>query len=275
MAAVERVERSALSARYYLFRGSRFFKSDNARASVSTLHRFAMRMESAGRMNTRKPFLGLLQRRQLIVPTWRGWLLMFLVVGVAGMIVVRGAYGFLAVNDPLPGDILVIEGWSPDHIIEGAVDEYRKSHYERICLTGGPIEFGNAMREHKTYAEYAKAFCLKLGVPAEVLHTIPALPVERDRSYAEAVAFRQWLRDHDAMDAKINIAGNGPHSRRTRLVYAKALGPKVRIGISNIEERNFDPKRWWASSAGFKNVTGEAIAYFYVWLFFSPPKLEQ
>ena len=77
-----------------------------------------------------------------------------------------------------------------------------------LLTVSGPIEFGNPLLEHKTYAEYAKAMCLKLGVPAEALHAIPASPVERDRSFASALAFRQWLREHNAMDSKINIAGN-------------------------------------------------------------------
>ena len=204
------------------------------------------------------------------MPTWRGWLVLLLVAGAAAAFVMRGLYGFLAINDPLPGGILVVEGWSADYVIEGAVDEYRQGHYERICLTGGPIEFGNAMREHRTYAEYAKAFCLKLGVPAQALDAIPAPAAERDRSYASALALRQWLREHGATDAKLNIAGNGAHSRRTRLVYEKALGPGVRIGISNLGEKNFDPKAWWKTSEGFRVVVDETIAYTYARLIFSP-----
>ena len=221
-------------------------------------------------MMERKYFLGLVQRRQCIVPTWRGWMLLLLVIGAGATLVVRSLYGFLAINDPLPGGILVIEGWSSDYVIESAVDDFRKSHYERICLTGGPIDFGNAMREHKTYAEYARALCMKLGVPSEALHAIPAPAVERDRTYASALALRQWLRDHGAMDEKINIAGNGAHARRTRLIYEKALGPGVRVGISNAKEINFDPKVWWKSSQGFRNVLDETIAYIYARLFFSP-----
>ena len=225
-------------------------------------------------MNPKKPFLGLLQRRQCIVPTWRGWLLLLLVIGLTGVFIVRNLYGFLAVNDPLPGDILVIEGWSSDYVIEGAVEDFRKSQYKRICLTGGPIEVGNALREHKTYAEYAKAMCVKLGLAAEVLHAIPAAAVEKDRSYASALALRKWLYENGAADAKINIAGNGAHSRRTRLIYEKALGPGVRLGISNEPERTFDPKRWWASSQGFRIVMDETIAYTYARFFFSPKPQE-
>lgn len=221
-------------------------------------------------MNTRTPYLGLLRQRQCIVPTWRGWLVLLLVFGVAGTLVVRNLYGFLAINEPLPGGILVVEGWSPDYVIEAAAEEFRRAQYERICLTGGPIEFGNALREHKTYAEYTRAMCMELGVPSEALTAIPAPAVDRDRSYASALALRQWLRDHGAMDSKINIAGNGAHSRRTRLLYEKALG--VRVGISNVDEMSFDSKRWWASSSGFRSVLDEVIAYLYARFVFSPPK---
>ena len=223
-------------------------------------------------MNSKKPFLGLLKRRKCIVPTWRGWLLLLLVLGGIGIVVVRGLYGFLAIHDPLPGGTLVIEGWSPDYVIEGAVDEFRKSHFDRICLTGGPIEFGNAMSEHKTYAAYGLALCLKLGLPAESLNAVPAPGVEKDRSYASALSLAQWFREHGVTDRRINIAGNGPHSRRTRLVYEKALGSEMKIGISNVEELTFDSKRWWASSQGFRIVLDETIAYTYARFFFSPPK---
>lgn len=204
------------------------------------------------------------------MPTWRGWLLLALIIGIGATLAVRNLYGFLAVDDPLPGGILVIEGWSSDYVIEGAVKDFRNGRYERICLTGGPIEFGNAMREHRTFAEYAKAFCLKLGVPPDAMDAIPAPPAERDRSYASALALRHWLREHDALDAKINIVGNGAHSRRTRLVYQKALGPGMRVGISNVAEMTFDSDAWWKSSQGFRTVLDETIAYTYARLFFSP-----
>ncbi len=206
------------------------------------------------------------------MPTWRGWLLLLLVFGTAAVLFVRNVYWFLAVNDPKPGGFLVIEGWSPDYVLEWAVADFRKSNYRKICLTGGPIEFGNAMREHRTYAEYAKAMCLKLGLAEDVLQALPARAVERDRSYASAIALRDWLRGQGMAEATINIAGNGPHSRRTRLVYEKALGPKVRVGISNAEERTFDPNRWWASSGGFRVVVDEWIAYCYARFFFHPPQ---
>jgi len=193
------------------------------------------------------------------------------VLAIAGTVFIRGIYGFLASQHPLPGGILLVEGWSSDYVIEAAVDEFHRNHYDAICLAGGPIEWGHALREQKTFADYAKATLLKMGLPAEVLHSVPAPAVERDRSYTSALSLRKWLKDRGAVGAKVNIIGNGPHSRRTWLLYEKALKGVAEVGIIGIAEADFEPHRWWASSEGFRTVTGELIGYVYARLLFFPP----
>lgn len=207
--------------------------------------------------------------------TWRGWLLLLLVLVTAFVVFVRNVYGFLAVNDPRPGGILVIEGWSPDYVIEHAVELFRRGQHGKICITGGPIEEGNQLRAYRTYAECGREICLKLGVPAESLHAVPAVAAERDRSYASALALRRWLAEQRLRVATINIVGNGTHSRRTRLVYEKALGPGVSVGISNAGELTYDPSRWWTSSSGVRAVVDELVAYVYARFFFHPAPAQQ
>ena len=46
------------------------------------------------------------------------------------------------------------------------------------------------------------------------------------------------------------------------------MGPGVKVGIIAVEPQDYDPRRWWASSAGFRAVTDEAIAYLYARLIF-------
>lgn len=223
-------------------------------------------------MKNPKPLLGLLCRRELLVPSWKGWLALLLAAAVLSLVAMRGAYGFLAVNDPLPGEILVLEGWSPDFTIAEGLAEFQRHHYREFIVTGGPIEIGNSLIDYKTYADLGTATLIKWGVPSDAIHTVAAPPVERDRSYASGVAVRKWLHEHGIQAAKINIMGNGSHARRTRLVYQMAFGGEAKVGISTSPEKDFDPNRWWASSQGFKAIIGELIAYTYTRLFFSPPK---
>ena len=206
------------------------------------------------------------------MPTWRGWIVLLLLLGVAGMVVLRGIYGFLAVNEPVRNGILVVEGWSPDYVTFGAVEEYRCDGYKMICVTGGPIEFGNALREYRTYAECGRAVLLKAGVSEDAMHAVPADPVERDRTFASAVALKRWIGQSGTVERRVNIMGNGPHARRTRLLYEKALGPEFQVGIFNVEERTFNPKEWWKTSQGFRAVADEAIAYAYARFAFFPAK---
>jgi hypothetical protein len=66
---------------------------------------------------------GLLRRRECLVPTWRGWVVLALVVAGAIYAGIHGAYPFLAVNDPKPGGVLVVEGWAADYAFVAVVAE--------------------------------------------------------------------------------------------------------------------------------------------------------
>jgi hypothetical protein len=53
------------------------------------------------------------------------------------------------------------------------------------------------------------------------------------------------------------------YARRTRLVYQRTMGNRVRVGVLSLVERSNDPKRWWVSSQGVRTVLDEALAYTY------------
>ena len=182
-------------------------------------------------MKNPRPLFGLLRRRELFVPTWKGWLALLLAVSVAGFAVMRGAHAFLAVNDPLPGGILVLEGWSPEFTIAEALAESQRNHYQEFIITGGPIEVGNSLIEYKTYADLGMATLAKWGVQPGAIHVVPAPFVEKDRSYASGVVVRKWLHERGIKPAGINIIGNGSHARRTRLVYQMAFGDEAKVGL--------------------------------------------
>ena len=71
------------------------------------------------------------------------------------------------------------------------------------------------------------------------------------------------MREHGVAANALNIITSGAHSRRTRLIFEKAFGDGVAVGVIASRDRDFDPRRWWTSSSGFRTVTGEIIAYLY------------
>jgi hypothetical protein len=67
----------------------------------------------------------------------------------------------------------------------------------------------------------------------------------------------------------------GAHARRTRLLFQKALGPDIKVGVIAIETRNYDGRHWWRSSTGVREVLTEGIGYLYSKFFFHPADPER
>ena len=219
----------------------------------------------------RKPGWGLFHRRPCPVPTIRGCLVLFIFGVVTSIAAIRGVYPFLAVNDPVPEGVLVVEGWGPDYAMEAARAEFSRHHYERLFVTGGPIEKGAAFSEFKTTAELSAATLIHLGMDSNVVQAVPTPDVRQDRTFASAVALKRSLLRRGALPAKINVMSLGVQSRRTRLLFEKALGRETKVGIVAVESRTYDPKHWWQTSQGFRVVSDEVVAYLYARLVFRPP----
>jgi hypothetical protein len=215
-------------------------------------------------------FCGLLRRRSCIVLTWRGWLVLFALAVVALLSTAKTIYPFLAVNAPVRGDILAAEGWLTDYAIQEAMAEFRRHSYRVFYVTGGPLERGAPLSEHKTFAELGASIAARFGMPANVVVAVPAPEVRQDRTFAAAVALRRWLQQHGSLPAKLDVVSGSTHARRTRLLYARAFGRETQVGVICIATRHYDSKRWWSSSAGVREVIDETFAYLYARFFFRP-----
>lgn len=215
-----------------------------------------------------KRCLGLVRRRQCLVPTRRGWLVLGLMVVVGFLVCWRGSYPFLALNAPVKADVLVVEGWSADYGLEAAMTEFKRGGYQKLFVTGVPLERGAPLSEYKTYAELGAASVAHMGMLTNLVQAVPAPKVQRDRTYASAIALRSWFEAHDGVPARINVVTIGAHSRRSRLLYAKAFGNSCEIGMIAVPDEGFPANRWWAYSQGVRTVVDEGVAYLYVRLFF-------
>ena len=71
-------------------------------------------------------------------------------------------------------------------------------------------------------------------------------------------------------ETNIHLITTGPHGRRSRLLFQKALGKDYHVGITCLEDSGYDPDHWYLYSQGVRKVLGEWIAYTYAKLFFHP-----
>ncbi len=213
-------------------------------------------------------FWGLLRQRECLVPTWRGCGFFLLVVGICSLVVGRHLHSFLSMNEPVESGVMAVEGWTGDYALEQAMRHFKTGNYEKIYVTGGPIEWGAPLSEYKTYAARGAAVLLKLGLSTNVVQAVPAGRVRADRTYAAGLALHDWARDHQVKLTKVQLVSEGPHARRSRLLFARALGPGVKVGITAVPVTDYDPDHWWRSSAGVRGVIGELLAYAYAKLLF-------
>jgi hypothetical protein len=215
--------------------------------------------------------LALLARKPRWGLTWRGWLILLLLLVLAAGGLVRGVHPFLAVTARVDTQVLVMEGWLPQYAIGGVVAEFKTGAYRQIYTTGGPgVGSGGYVNDFQTMAGVG-ADSLKLaGVPAEVVQMVPSRVNGRDRTYSSAAALRNWLIEHRISIQRMNVLTEDAHARRTRLLYQKAFGNSVEVGIISIRNPDYDPKHWWQFSEGVREVIGESLAYLYARFLFHP-----
>ena len=204
-------------------------------------------------------------------PSWgltlKGWLFSILLLVAITIFLILNIYPFLALSVPIKAEALVIEGWIGDDGIKGAMAEFEQQNYQLLITVGSPLESGAYLSEYKDYAQLSATTVIQLGFDAEKIATIATPARQRDRTFASAMAVRQWLEQNEPKITSINLYSKNVHSRRSWLLFQKALNPEVAVGIIAHPPLDYDPQYWWTSSQGFRTVTSEAIAYIYAKFF--------
>jgi uncharacterized SAM-binding protein YcdF (DUF218 family) len=180
-----------------------------------------------------------------------------------------GVYPFLAITQRVNADVLVVEGWIHPYTADVGVEEFKTHSYHLVLTTGGPVVGkGGYINDYQTSASVGADLLKKAGIPAEVVQMVPSHVIGRDRTFSSAVALRDWLREHNLQVRAINILTEGAHARRTRLLFKRALGPNVAVGVIAVRSPDFDQKRWWYYSEGVEDVVEQGIGYLYAISFF-------
>ena len=189
-------------------------------------------------------------------------LLVLVLLAVAGC---NRLYPFLALSEPVDSDALVIEGWLADVPLEEALAWADAHGIKTLYLTGGPIETGSWLAPWRTYPEMTAARLEAIGAAARYdIRPVPAPRTRKDRTWLSAVTLRDALGTN--APASLILASEGPHVRRSALLFRRVFGDAVRIGTLPLTPTDFDATDWWKSSTGVRTVLSETIAYPYALL---------
>src|SRR6266404_6566531 len=207
--------------------------------------------------------LGLLARRPCWALSARGWALLMAIFLGSVVFIGRTVNPFLSLNNPVSANVLIVESWLPDYALAGAVDEFRRNAYKYVVTTGGELPEAGNLTRFKTGAELVAARLEEFGLRSDRVVSVPSPYSARDRTYSSALAFKEWLGNANVSVRSVNVYSLGAHARRSRMLFRRALGPKVEVGVVSCRDVYYDPNRWWESSEGMRTVFSETIAYLY------------
>lgn len=209
----------------------------------------------------------LITRKPCYLPTGAGWVFVSFSLLLLLTLFSITIHPFLAPCTPLEGEALIIEGWVPDYCLESVAHLFDRNHYRAIFVTGGPLESGSYLKEYKNYAALGAATLRILLIPDSVIVAVPAAHTPVDRTYTSAAAFKKWVDSTRCPFRVFDLCSQATHTRRSTILFKRALGKSFKIGSIAITDPDYDPRFWWRSSKGVRSVIDECIALLYALLF--------
>ena len=208
----------------------------------------------------------LIRRREVWQLTWTARLVLLALIVALAITLARHAGTFLALTDPVDTGYLVVEGWMPAYTYERAGELWRSGHYRKVIAAGA---YPDDALSNGTPREYvAVGSLVAAGIPRDAIALAMGAAMHQDRTFHAALNVRRWLQQRSDSHAALDVLTQGPHARRSRLLYRAALGEGVEVGVIAVPDRRFDVEHWWRTSEGVRSVLGESIAYVYARIFF-------
>lgn len=162
---------------------------------------------------------------------------------------------FLAINRPVKADTLVIEGWMPEYVAAEAAKEMHSGRYRRIFISGLFFEKTDPRFKNGSDSAIVASWLLMRGVPKDLIEACPAEYPSFNRTSHMARAVRERMQALKYHPEGVNVITLGPHARQTLVAYNRMLGRTTAVGIISYPKNDYNPARWWASSAGIAKTT--------------------
>jgi len=192
------------------------------------------------------------------------------------MIFLLNLYNFLAITKPITTDVLVVEGWLMDFMLDGAAAEIQKGNYRLVLVTGVKKEFfeteenykhieqntGTIQRPIASTAEIGASRLIQKGVAPALIEVIPVPETEGEYTFHAAMALKRWLVQKPGI-TRINLFTGGAHGRKSLIIYSRVLGKGITLGIISSAINHYNSRWWWSTAAGIKSVFRYFAGYLY------------
>ncbi len=174
----------------------------------------------------------------------------------------------LVVTDPLPARadaIVILAGSVPDRVLEAA-DLYHAGVAPRVVVTREHSRAGDgALHARGVRLPEGDDLTLialrQLGVPETAILLLRRRATSTE---TEARTVARWA--CRANVERLVVVTSRAHTRRARLILARALGPRIALAIRPSRYDDFSPRRWWHARRDAKIVLSEWEKLVHYWL---------
>ncbi len=175
-------------------------------------------------------------------------------------------YTFLALSKPVSADVLIVEGWLFEYMLDSAAKEIKKSNYKYIITTGIKEKYPKDSRYYgfESQADYCKTRLSIHGIDPSTIYALSSVGVSKNRTFHTASAIKTWLTERNI--SAVNVYTGGPHARKSLLLFQKALGEAIKVGVISCKIKHFDPVYWWTSWRGIQITLRYFAGYIYALL---------
>jgi hypothetical protein len=117
-------------------------------------------------------------------------------------------------------------------------------------------------------AQDAAEYLISLGIPDSLVVPVVTTRKFKSRTYASALDVKHWLDSHlSGSKFTLTVFSQGPHARRSFILYKKAFKSSADIGIISGKMQEYNSSNWWRNIMGWESVLYETVGLLYVSFF--------
>ena len=123
----------------------------------------------------------------------------------------------------------------------------------------------------RSEADWAMDILRQEGIPDSLMVSVAAPLIQYDKTFATAMAVKDWLtRQPGPTPLAINLFSESAHARRSRLLFQKALGTQIQVGVISVSKKEVNAENWWKQREAASYTLWQIAKYVYARLFFWP-----
>ena len=207
---------------------------------------------------------------QMILIRKKKAIIIFSVVFLLWIFFILKIHSFLALTKPVPAQLLVVEGWLYDRpALSDVFEEYNTGNYELLVVVGKPYKGASIQFTGLTTADIVSQELIKKGIDQQYIVVLPVPSIKRHRTLTKGLAVEKWIVESGKKITAINVFTIGVHARKSQLLFQKALGPSIDVGIIAGKEVLYERSYWWLSPDGIRIVSRNVFGYIYALLIFT------